>query len=51
MKAEGLTRISHLTPLCFIAPAGLPGNDDQAAMATWLIWHLLGLYPGLNPIP
>ena len=30
-----------------IAPAGTPGNDDQAAMATWLIWHLLGLYPGL----
>ncbi|KAI0276555.1 glycosyl hydrolase family 92-domain-containing protein [Russula aff. rugulosa BPL654] len=29
-----------------ITPAGLPGNDDQAAMATWLIWHLLGLYPG-----
>ena len=29
-----------------LAPAGLPGNDDQAAMATVLIWHLLGLYPG-----
>jgi len=29
-----------------IAPAGLPGNDDQATMATLLIWHLLGLYPG-----
>ena len=28
-----------------LAPAGLPGNDDQAAMATVLIWHLLGLYP------
>ncbi|EPT04555.1 hypothetical protein FOMPIDRAFT_131733 [Fomitopsis schrenkii] len=28
-----------------ITPAGLPGNDDQAAMATVLIWHLLGLYP------
>ncbi|KAI0267212.1 glycoside hydrolase family 92 protein [Russula aff. rugulosa BPL654] len=28
-----------------ITPAGLPGNDDQAAMATWLIWHLLGFYP------
>lgn len=24
----------------------MPGNDDQAAMATVLIWHLLGLYPG-----
>ena len=28
------------------APAGLPGNDDQAAMATLLVFHLLGLYPG-----
>ncbi|KAK2467881.1 hypothetical protein APHAL10511_000176 [Amanita phalloides] len=26
-------------------PAGLPGNDDQAAMATFLTFHLLGLYP------
>ncbi|KAG1739257.1 glycoside hydrolase family 92 protein [Suillus lakei] len=25
--------------------AGLPGNDDQAAMATLLAFHLLGLYP------
>ncbi|KIJ68131.1 glycoside hydrolase family 92 protein [Hydnomerulius pinastri MD-312] len=25
--------------------AGLPGNDDQAAMATLLTFHLLGLYP------
>ena len=29
-----------------IAPAGLPGNDDQAAMATFLAFHLLGMYPG-----
>ncbi|KAI0916410.1 hypothetical protein AcW1_008859 [Taiwanofungus camphoratus] len=28
-----------------ITPAGLPGNDDQAAMATVLTFHLLGLYP------
>ncbi|OCH93726.1 glycoside hydrolase family 92 protein [Obba rivulosa] len=28
-----------------ITPAGIPGNDDQAAMATWLIFHLLGMYP------
>ncbi|KAF5355492.1 hypothetical protein D9758_006356 [Tetrapyrgos nigripes] len=28
-----------------ITPAGLPGNDDQAAMATLLIFHLLGIYP------
>ena len=25
--------------------AGLPGNDDQAAMATLLALHLLGIYP------
>ncbi|EIM82754.1 glycoside hydrolase family 92 protein [Stereum hirsutum FP-91666 SS1] len=28
-----------------ITTEGIPGNDDQAAMATLLIWHLLGLYP------
>ncbi|EKM54203.1 glycoside hydrolase family 92 protein [Phanerochaete carnosa HHB-10118-sp] len=28
-----------------ITPAGIPGNDDQAAMATLLAFHLLGLYP------
>jgi hypothetical protein len=25
----------------------LPGNDDQAAMASLLSFHLLGLYPGI----
>lgn len=33
-----------------LAPAGLPGNDDQAAMATLLSFHLLGLYPGNNTL-
>ncbi|KAG6900776.1 hypothetical protein C0993_002200 [Termitomyces sp. T159_Od127] len=28
-----------------ITAAGLPGNDDQAAMASLLTFHLLGLYP------
>ncbi|KAL1737691.1 family 92 glycosyl hydrolase, partial [Schizophyllum fasciatum] len=28
-----------------ITAAGLPGNDDQAAMSSLLIFHLLGLYP------
>jgi hypothetical protein len=37
---------AHSSSLYTIAPAGIPGNDDQAAMATWLIWHLLGFYPG-----
>ncbi|KAL5484950.1 hypothetical protein ACEPAI_7592 [Sanghuangporus weigelae] len=31
-----------------ITPAGLPGNDDQAAMATLVIFQLLGLYPGTH---
>jgi predicted alpha-1,2-mannosidase len=25
--------------------AGLPGNDDSAAMSTWFIWGAIGLYP------
>ncbi|KAK8029558.1 hypothetical protein PG993_010849 [Apiospora rasikravindrae] len=28
-----------------LARGGLPGNDDNAAMASLLVWHLLGLYP------
>ncbi|MBW0474806.1 hypothetical protein O181_014521 [Austropuccinia psidii MF-1] len=28
-----------------IGPGGIPGNDDNGAMATWLLFHLLGLYP------
>lgn len=28
-----------------MTPAGLPGNDDQAAMASLLSFHLLGIYP------
>jgi putative alpha-1,2-mannosidase len=28
-----------------ITPEGIPGNDDQAAMASLLTFHLLGLYP------
>jgi putative alpha-1,2-mannosidase len=32
-----------------VVPAGLPGNDDQGAMATLLVFHLLGLYPGTSP--
>jgi hypothetical protein len=47
MKAEGPLIHSSRSSNPSLAPAGIPGNDDQAAMATWLIWHLLGLYPGL----
>lgn len=38
--------ISFDDDCAYIEPAGLPGNDDQCAMGTWLIFHLLGLYPG-----
>ncbi|KAI0254149.1 glycosyl hydrolase family 92-domain-containing protein [Lactifluus subvellereus] len=31
-----------------ITPAGLPSNDDRAAKATLLSWHLLGPYPVSN---
>jgi len=34
--------IASLTT-CLAGSDGLPGNDDQAAMATFLIFHLLGL--------
>jgi predicted alpha-1,2-mannosidase len=26
-------------------PAGLPGNDDSGAMSSWLVFHMMGLYP------
>src|SRR5690606_6873455 len=29
---------------------GLPGNDDQAAMATLLAFHILGLYPSMSSV-
>lgn len=25
--------------------AGLPGNDDSGAMSSWLVFHMMGLYP------
>ena len=24
---------------------GLPGNDDSGAMSSWLVFHMMGLYP------
>lgn len=27
------------------SPLGLPGNDDGGAMSSWLLWHMMGLYP------
>ena len=26
-------------------PDGLPGNDDSGAMSSWLVFHMMGLYP------
>ena len=26
-------------------PAGIPGNDDSGAMSSWLVFHMMGLYP------
>lgn len=45
VSSVGLVYIFELIS-CFQAPDGIPGNDDQAAMASLLSWHLLGLYPG-----
>ncbi|QRV86656.1 glycoside hydrolase family 92 protein [Ceratobasidium sp. AG-Ba] len=28
-----------------LARSGIPGNQDAGAMATWLLWNLLGIYP------
>lgn len=26
-------------------PRGLPGNDDSGSMSSWLVFHMMGLYP------
>lgn len=26
-------------------PQGLPGNDDSGSMSSWLVFHMMGLYP------
>ncbi|KIY50865.1 glycoside hydrolase family 92 protein [Fistulina hepatica ATCC 64428] len=44
--AQSVDRIRDIVMNQFsITSAGLPGNDDQAAMASLLTFHLLGLYP------
>ncbi|KAF9467382.1 glycoside hydrolase family 92 protein [Collybia nuda] len=44
--AQSVDRVREVVFTNFdITPAGLPGNDDQAAMASLLSFHLLGLYP------
>ncbi|KZV68558.1 glycoside hydrolase family 92 protein [Peniophora sp. CONT] len=44
--ADSVSRVREVVFDNFAADvAGLPGNDDQAAMASLLAFHLLGLYP------
>ncbi|KAJ6498071.1 glycoside hydrolase family 92 protein [Mycena vitilis] len=44
--AQSVDRVRRIVFENFdITPAGLPGNDDQAAMASLLSFHLLGFYP------
>lgn len=44
--AKSVDRVREVVFTNFdITPAGLPGNDDQAAMASLLSFHLLGIYP------
>jgi putative alpha-1,2-mannosidase len=44
--AKSVDRVRHLVFQDFNTTAsGLPGNDDNAAMATLLLFHLFGLYP------
>lgn len=44
--ADSVSRIREVVFENFgIEVDGLPGNDDQAAMASLLVFHLLGLYP------
>ena len=39
-------RIQQIVTDCFDdSPTGLPGNDDSGAMSSWLLWHMMGLYP------
>ncbi|KAI0310652.1 glycoside hydrolase family 92 protein [Amylostereum chailletii] len=44
--ADSVARVRDVVFSNFdITAAGIPGNDDQAAMATLLAFHILGLYP------
>jgi predicted alpha-1,2-mannosidase len=27
------------------SPGGIPGNDDSGAMSSWLVFHMMGMYP------
>ncbi|KAF9527365.1 glycoside hydrolase family 92 protein [Crepidotus variabilis] len=44
--AQSVDRVREVVFKNFnVSAAGIPGNDDQAAMASLLTFHLLGLYP------
>jgi len=39
-------RIHQIVDSCFSdRPDGIPGNDDSGAMSSWLVFHMMGLYP------
>jgi len=39
-------RIKNIIKDCYNdTPDGLPGNDDGGAMSSWLVFHMMGLYP------
>ena len=29
----------------FVAPDGIPGNDDTGTLSTWLLFGMMGIYP------
>lgn len=35
----------------FVAPNGLPGNEDLGATSSWLVFAMLGLYPAVPGVP
>lgn len=39
-------RVREIVDSCYSdKPDGIPGNDDSGAMSSWLVFHMLGLYP------
>ena len=43
---ESSKRIHQIINDCYNdSPNGLPGNDDSGAMSSWLVFHMMGLYP------
>ncbi|SAM73346.1 uncharacterized protein UBRO_00039 [Ustilago bromivora] len=43
---RSIRRVREVVQTYFsLKPGGIPGNDDNAAMASLLGWYLLGLYP------